>query len=239
MRIIAATNRDLDAMVANDEFRADLSFRLNGYQIALPVLRDRRDDIPILVEHYLRLFDVDIGKSITSVAPEAMERLQNYCWPGNIRELQTALKHAMLHTIGSELLVDFLPAELRNGGKDTPQPTAPSEVAADVPAAEAATIHLPGDAAFVEFAEAQIRGGSHSLYADSVRYMESILLTHVLRHTNGNQSRAAAILGMTRGCLRSKLRLHGISISSSVAIRELPNVRGGSRALASSGNRLL
>ena len=234
VRIIAATNRDLDAMVANDEFRADLSFRLNGYQIALPPLRDRRDDIPILIEHYLRLFNVELGKSITSVAAEAMERLRQYSWPGNIRELQTALKQAMLHAIGSELLVDFLPAELGNGGEETPPPTVPGEAATDVPMFEEATIHLPGDAAFVEFAEAQIRGGTHSLYADSVRYMESILLTQVLRHTNGNQSRAAAILGITRGCLRGKLRQHGISISSSVAIRETPNGRGEPLALAGS-----
>jgi two-component system nitrogen regulation response regulator GlnG len=225
VRIIAATNRDLDGMVANEQFRADLSFRLNGYQIALPALRDRRDDIPILVEHYLRLFNMEIGKSITTVASDAMERLQQYSWPGNIRELQTALKQAMLHTIGSELLVDFLPAELRQGGAETPPSSAPGE-AADMPAVGEATIHLPGDAAFVEFAEVHLRGGTHSLYADSVRYMESILLTHVLRHSNGNQSQAAAILGITRGCLRGKLRQHGISISSSVAIRETPNRRG-------------
>jgi two-component system nitrogen regulation response regulator GlnG len=237
VRIIAATNRDLDAMVANEQFRADLSFRLNGYQIALPALRDRCDDIPILLEHYLRLFNVEFGKSITSVAPEAMERLQQYSWPGNIRELQSALKQAMLHTIGSELLVDFLPAELRNGAEETPRQTAPAEAAADTPALEGPTIHLPDDAAFVEYAQAQIHGGTHSLYADCVRYMESIVLTYVLRHTNGNQSRAAAILGITRGCLRGKLRQHGISISSSVAIRETPGGRGEPLAVAGGESR--
>jgi two-component system nitrogen regulation response regulator GlnG len=232
VRIIAATNRDLDAMVLNEQCRADLSFRLNGYQIDLPALRDRREDIPTLVEHYLRVFDLEIGKSITSVAPEAMERLRQYAWPGNIRELQTVLKHAMLHTIGSIVLPEFLPTELRADEARTAAAAASRDDGdAERLGAARATIHLPGDAAFVEFMEAGIRGGAHSLYADSVRYMESILLTHVLRHTNGNQSRAATILGITRGCLRGKLRNHGISINSSVAIVDSSNGCGEPIAL--------
>ena len=87
-------------MVASGEFRADLCYRLNGYTIVLPPLRDRRDDIPLLVEYYLRRFNAEIGKAISGVAPETMERLKGYSWPGNIRELQTVLKHAMLHSIG-------------------------------------------------------------------------------------------------------------------------------------------
>jgi two-component system nitrogen regulation response regulator GlnG len=87
--IVAATNRDLDAMVAAGTFRADLSFRLNGYTIVLPPLRERREDVPLLVEHYVRIFNAEMGKAITGVAPETMERLVQYSWPGNIRELQT------------------------------------------------------------------------------------------------------------------------------------------------------
>ena len=217
MRIVAATNRDLDAMVLREEFRADLSFRLNGYHIALPPLRERREDIPMLVQHYLRLFNAEIGKSIVAVAPETMELLQRYSWPGNVRELQTVLKHAMLHAIGPTLLPEFLPPEL---------PDAPSLVARASPSsppAQAMVAERPADddhAAFRRFVEERLQQGTSSLYADSVRYMESMLLTHVLRHTKGNQSRAAALLGITRGCLRSKLRLHGIMISSSVAIEE-------------------
>ena len=87
--IVAATNRDLDAMVAAGEFRADLGYRLNGYSIVLPPLRERREDIPLLVDYYIRMFNAEISKTITGVAPETMERLQRYSWPGNIRELQT------------------------------------------------------------------------------------------------------------------------------------------------------
>jgi two-component system nitrogen regulation response regulator GlnG len=226
VRIVAATNRDLDAMVLSEGFRADLSFRLNGYHIVLPSLRERREDIPLLVEHYLRLFNAEIGKSITAVTPETMEQLQRYSWPGNVRELQTVLKHAMLHAIGPTLLPEFLPPEL---------PTAPSSgdcrdlcvgKNGTVPFAASgkpAVGEMPAEddlAAFRRFVESRLREGTRTLYADSVRYMETTLLTHVLQHAKGNQSRAAALLGITRGCLRSKLRLHGIMISSSVAVHE-------------------
>ena len=75
-------------------------------------MRDRREDIPLLVEYYLRMFNAEIGKAITGVAPETMERLKQYSWPGNIRELQTVLKHAMLHAMGPILVPEFLPPEL-------------------------------------------------------------------------------------------------------------------------------
>ena len=210
-RIVAATNRDLEAMVASGEFRADLCYRLNGYTILLPPLRDRRDDIPLLVEYYLCRFNAEIGKSISGVAPETMERLKQYSWPGNIRELQTVLKHAMLHAIGPSWCrsscrrscakigsIDLSAVPMSPGQRNA----AAAETAGGSPAEH-------GEAAFHEFIESQLRGGTDSLYADSVKYMERILLTDVLSHTNGNQSQAALLLGITRGCLRSKLRTHG------------------------------
>ncbi|MGA2256133.1 MAG: sigma-54 dependent transcriptional regulator [Thermoguttaceae bacterium] len=222
-RIIAATNRDLDAMVSSGEFRADLCYRLNGYTILLPLLRDRCDDIPLLVEYYLHRFNYEIGKAIAGVAPETMERLKRYSWPGNIRELQTVLRHAMLHAIGPILLPEFLPAEMRDEVGPSPPPRPLALQANAIPAA-GETFSDPlrerGEVAFHEFIENQLREGTDSLYADSVKYMECILLTDVLSHTNGNQSQAALLLGITRGCLRSKLRMHGIMISSSVAVQE-------------------
>lgn len=221
-RIVAATNRDLESMVADGAFRADLCYRLDGYTILLPPLRDRRDDIPLLVDYYLHRFNAEIGKAITGVAPEAMERLKDYSWPGNIRELQTILKHAMLHAIGPILVPDFLPPELR--GESPAAPARPSAAGSDsIAVAEEAAAEssaLGGDLAFREFIETQLRGGTRSLYADSVKYMECILLTNVLSYTNGNQSQAALLLGITRGCLRGKLRMHGMMISSSVAIQD-------------------
>ena len=223
--IVAATNRDLEAMVAGGQFRADLCYRLNGYTILLPPLRDRRDDIPLLVDYYLRRFNAEIGKAISGVAPEAMERLKQYSWPGNIRELQTVLKHAMLHAIGPILVPEFLPPELREdssasapaaAGRDSRQtpirpPTGPLRILLPKTATSLSMISV--NSLRIIFAK-----GRDSLYADSVKYMESILLTEVLSYTDGNQSQAALLLGITRGCLRSKLRTHGIMIHSSVAI---------------------
>jgi len=211
--------------VAEGTFRADLGYRLNGYSILLPPLRERRDDIPLLVEHYLRTFNAEINKTITGVAPETMELLKQYPWPGNIRELQTVLKHTMLHAIGPILVSDFLPPELR---EDAASPPPPAVAAHDARALKdkidrdilADSAPQDGDAAFNEFIAEQLRNGTSSLHADSIRYMESILLTHVLRYTDGNQSQAAAMLGITRGCLRNKLRHHGIMISSSIAIQD-------------------
>jgi len=234
-RIVAATNRDLDAMVASGEFRADLCYRLNGYTIFLPLLHERRDDIPLLVDYYLRRFNSELGKTISGVAPEVMERLRHYSWPGNIRELQTVLKHAMLHAIGPILVPEFLPPGLHDeeDHRASPRPLAAGPQATPV-TKRTASDPLPeqGDVAFHEFVENRLRNGTHSLYADSVKYMECILLTDVLSYTNGNQSQAALLLGITRGCLRSKLRMHGIMISSSVAVQD-------SDEEASSGHRSL
>jgi DNA-binding NtrC family response regulator len=222
----AATNRDLDAMVASGDFRADLSFRLNGYTILLPPLRDRREDIELLVDYYIRRFNTELGKSISGASSETMERLRQYSWPGNIRELQTVIKHAMLHAIAPILLPEFLPPELREQGEEGRPAASQGPLAVSANGASSTTSGAldvspdPADVAFRDFIANELHQGTRTLYADCVKYMECILLTDVLSRTNGNQSQAASILGITRGCLRTKLKAHGIMINSSVAIRE-------------------
>ncbi len=231
VRILAATNRDLETMVANGEFRSDLSFRLNGYTIQLPPLRERREDISPLVGYYLERFNTEIGKSISAVAPAAMERLERYCWPGNIRELQTVLKHSMLHTIGSVLLPEFLPPELNEPSAITAasqRGKAHGDERPAVPDPRVAREEEPGSA-FRDFIASRLKDGTTSLYADCLARMECLLLTDVLEHTNGNQSQAALLLGITRGCLRSKLRAHGIMFKTSIAIREPAGVAAESK----------
>ena len=238
--IVAATNRDLDAMVAAGEFRADLGYRLNGYSIfCLPcaiVATTSRFS-------WIIIFECSIPKSakrFPASRRKRMEILKRYSWPGNIRELQTVLKHAMLHAIGPILVPEFLPPELREISP------APAPAARGRPADGALSPDLDisgpprehGDTAFDHFIAEQLHQGTDTLHADSVKYMESILLTHVLRYTNGNQSQAAAILGITRGCLRNKLRLYGIMINSSIAIRE-PNRETAGRLVAAQGSNSL
>jgi DNA-binding NtrC family response regulator len=96
VRIVAATNRDLKKAVTDGDFREDLFYRLNVIPIALPPLRDRREDIPLLVEHFLELLGAEMSKHIDSVSPEAMRLLLAHCWPGNVRELRNVIERGMV-----------------------------------------------------------------------------------------------------------------------------------------------
>jgi formate hydrogenlyase transcriptional activator len=96
VRLIAATNRDLFKMVARGQFRSDLYYRLNVFPIFLPALRERREDIPSLVTHFVRLFSRRMGKPVESIPPETMAAFQCYSWPGNIRELQNLVERAVI-----------------------------------------------------------------------------------------------------------------------------------------------
>jgi PAS domain S-box-containing protein len=103
VRIIAATNRNLKLEVENGRFREDLWYRLNVYPITVPPLRQRREDIPLLVEHFVNGYAKKFGKTITSVSPRALQRFQSHTWPGNVRELANAIERAVIHAKGSVL----------------------------------------------------------------------------------------------------------------------------------------
>src|SRR5262249_31497506 len=109
VRILAATNHDLERMVASNAFRGDLYYRLSIFTITLPPLRERFDDLPQLVPHFVRRFGRELGKDIHTVAPETYEALKRHTWPGNLRELQSVLKQAILQAAGPVLLPAFLP----------------------------------------------------------------------------------------------------------------------------------
>jgi transcriptional regulator with GAF, ATPase, and Fis domain len=106
VRVVAATNRKLQDEVRAGRFREDLFYRLNVLPIALPALRERPDDIPLLVAFYLEAYNAEFRKRIVGVAPEAMQRLQSYVWPGNVRELRNAVERAMLLAEGTTLVSD-------------------------------------------------------------------------------------------------------------------------------------
>jgi two-component system nitrogen regulation response regulator GlnG len=110
VRLIAATHRDLKAWSEQGKFRPDLYFRLGVFTIHLPPLRERDHDLPPLAQHFVRRFSRELGREVRQVAPEAMTRLRCYSWPGNIRELQSVLKQAVLQASGAVLLPAFLPA---------------------------------------------------------------------------------------------------------------------------------
>ncbi|WP_439630671.1 sigma-54-dependent transcriptional regulator [Gemmata sp.] len=207
VRLIGATNADLEKMSEDGRFRKDLYFRLNVFTIKLPPLRERGDDVDLLVGHYLRRFGQELGKPVAEVAPATAAALRAYPWPGNVRELQSVLKQAVLRMSGSVLLADFLPPHV--GG---------SAARAAAPATGAAP-GAPGPAGLFDwdqFVGGRVAEGSENLYAESLERMEREVLVRVLKHTEGNQLQAARILGITRGSLRNKIRTLGISIARSV-----------------------
>src|SRR3954447_12150149 len=120
VRLIAATHRELKAWSEEGKFRPDLYYRLGVFTIHLPPLRERDDDLLMLVQYYLRRFNRELGREVREVTPEGLERLRGYPWPGNVRELQSVLKQALLKASGPVLLPAFLPEPLRGAGGTTP-----------------------------------------------------------------------------------------------------------------------
>ena len=119
VRVIAATNVDLEKSVAAGTFRADLYYRLNVFGITLPPLRDRPEDIPLLAQHFLRSYSETLRKQLRSLAPDTLSGLCAYTWPGNVRELENAIEHATIVETGSVVLPASLPASIRSMGMES------------------------------------------------------------------------------------------------------------------------
>jgi two-component system nitrogen regulation response regulator GlnG len=193
VRVLAATNRDLEALMKEGKFREDLYYRLNVVTLNLPPLRERRRDIPLLVEHFLAKHSEELGER--GVAPEALDRLVGHDWPGNVRELENVIQRAMVMATNGVILPEHLPIG---------------------PVSAAASVAV--DASLEELVERKllecVRGlrthASANLYDLMIGLVEKPLLRAVLRETRGNQVRAAQILGINRNTLRKKLTEHGI-----------------------------
>jgi two-component system nitrogen regulation response regulator GlnG len=203
VRIIAATHRDLKAWSGDGRFRPDLYYRLGVFTIHLPPLRERGDDLPLLVRHFLRRFSRELCREVGEAAPDALERLRGYTWPGNIRELQSVLKQALLKARGTTLLPAHLPALA-------------GETGGSVPASPSA-----GDDTGLEaFLRQCLTAGDDDQYAQAHRRLDRLFLARVLEATDGNQHNAARRLGIARHTLRRKLRELGIHLSRRSQIEE-------------------
>lgn len=126
VRVIAATARDLEQEISAGRFREDLSYRLEVVQLHVPALRDRREDIPLLVDHFLTHFRRALGKGTQGIADDALERLTAHHWPGNLRELENVMERAMILSDGDWLTLDCLPQNIVSA-----QPGLPDDAAAD------------------------------------------------------------------------------------------------------------
>jgi two-component system nitrogen regulation response regulator GlnG len=203
VRLIAATHRDLKVWSAEGKFRPDLYYRLGVFAIHLPPLRERGEDLALLVGFYLRRFSRELGREVREVAPEALERLRRYSWPGNVRELQSVLKQALLRAHGPVLLPDFLPELPQAAG----EPAAPAASGGGLLDPEA-------------FIRQRLGPDCRELYAESHRELDRLLLPRVLEYTGGNQHRAALLLGIARQTLRAKLIELGLHVSRSAGADE-------------------
>ena len=203
VRIITATNRDLEVMTAAGTFRPDLYYRLNGFMIKLPPLRERGDDLLLLIEAFLSQYARELEKPLQRVSPDALKILLEYPWPGNVRELQSVLRKALLNLTGPVLLPEFLPEEVRSADKVKAGPAAADSEAG-----------LPHDLA--HFLDGRLAAGSENVYAEALEFLDRYVVTRVLQATGGNQSKAAKLLGITRGSLRNKTHALGIKIGQVV-----------------------
>ena len=183
VRVIAATNRDLEEEVRQGAFREDLYYRLNVFPIRLPALRDRREDIPLLVEHFLARIAEGARGHPRRLSPDALRALMSYPWPGNVRELGHVLERAALLSEGELIGERDLP----------PQLTRPREEL---------TVALPEDALAIPETIARV-----------VREVERVLIRRALARTANNRTEAARLLGLSRRALVYKLKEYGLGRS--------------------------
>jgi two-component system, NtrC family, nitrogen regulation response regulator GlnG len=204
VRIIAASHRDLRLMVGQGLFREDLFYRLNVVPIRLPGLRERVDDIPALVQHFLVKAQLD-GLPLKTLTPEAMVRLKSHAWPGNVRELENLVRRlAVLYaedTIGEEVIT----LELEQA-----RPPAPATEAAPVDDTLGGAIERYIDRYFRAHDGALPPPG---IYDRLIREVERPLIARALAATRGNQLKAADVLGLNRNTLRKKIRELDIQVS--------------------------
>jgi len=190
VRLLAATNQDLETLIQNRQFREDLYYRLNVVTMTIPPLRERKEDIPLLAEYFLKRYSQEFHKEGMRFSPEALERLSVYEWAGNVRELENCVKQAVVLGKGEVLM----PEHLRLGQGPAVQVRSAQESLAVL--GELARQHLeraPGNA-----------------YQQLIEQVEAQLMLEALKHTQGNLAQAAKLLGITRPTLREKISKYRI-----------------------------
>ena len=190
LRILTATNQDLPRCVAEGRFRQDLYFRLNGFEVHLPSLRERPEDIEPLAVHFLGR----IRPGALPLLPQTLQHLHRLSWPGNVRELRHALEHAAIMAREGPLLPEHLPAQPEQPGRDTPE--------------QLAIVVRRWVAECVKAAAGQ---PPQELHDALLRLVEPALLEEVMRRLKGNRWVAAQWLGLNRATVRKKLALYGLA----------------------------
>ncbi|MBP3955530.1 sigma-54-dependent Fis family transcriptional regulator [Gemmata sp. G18] len=198
VRVVAATNQNLAALVAAGKFREDLFYRLNSFTITLPPLRERAGDVGLLVNYFIAATNRKLNKSVRGIDPEALSLLEAYHWPGNVRELENTVRFAVVQTVGEVVTLSALPASVRGG-------------AANPPTAGLDLRGLIGEL---------LRVGTPDIYRQVTQAVDRVLLTAVLDHVHGNQKQASDLLGISRTTLRAKLQSLNLGIEKQLRSSE-------------------
>ncbi len=193
VRLIAATNRELQAEIDAGRFRKDLYYRLAVVPIRLPALRERTSDIPMLARHFLDKYNRRLGKALQGLSDECLAALQAYAWPGNIRELENLMERVVLFADGPLVQAEDLPVSVRAGAPAAPGVGAP-------PAPEA----VPSG-----------EGGLKDIVRMKAAELERDLIQRALEETGGNVTRAARLLQISRKSLQTKMKEFGLRESAS------------------------
>ncbi len=193
IRVVSATHRNLNCAVQDGHFRQDLFFRLNGYSIHIPPLRERAEDIPDLVWSLIHRSAPEFGCDVSAVQTEAIQFLQNQLWPGNIRQLENVIRHAMLHSQTESITRDRVYAAYAHSLGGAPAaPVEPSLTVAGM------------------LAKAQ-QGLLDNAYERVMELVERELITQAAQLAHGNQSRMSRLLGVDRKTVLHKLRRFGLN----------------------------
>ncbi len=198
VRLITATNRDLEREIRSGNFREDLFYRLNVVPLHIPPLRERREDIPLLAEHIIRKFNERLKKNVSGLSPDALERLAGYAWPGNIRELENVLERTLLFCDSPQILVADLPPEI---------------VAQSAPSGGVTSASVSSSPVGERTGERAPTGPPQSLKeivrAETER-VERELIVRALDETGGNVTQAAKLLKISRKSLQMKMKEFGL-----------------------------
>jgi DNA-binding NtrC family response regulator len=234
VRVIAATNKDVESMVEKKSFREDLYYRLNVMRLRLPALRERTSDIPALVDFMIQRLQRERKSKVRQVSSEALEALKAHSWPGNVRELENIIQRAAVVAKGDTILSKDLPLELvagvanQTGKKGEPEQAEPAVEAIAVPEPAVAGAPVPpGEARPEEVMGVSIAPPAMSREAafdalyrtlrsdvddQLLQVIERAMIERVLTETAGNQVKASVLLGITRATLRKRIDQYGLKI---------------------------
>jgi len=198
VRVVAATNMDLEELMSEGAFRQDLFYRLNVIPIFIPPLRERREDIQFLVQHFLDKYNEHYGKAVEKMSRQVMDALLEYPWPGNVRELESCIERAVVLSQDGALSMSLLPINIRSFRESERRPGPIPQASEDVLAQ------------LIKGLRSSHVSGASGLHTTVISQVEKALLTEILEANDHVQTRAARELGITRNTLRKRIREYGL-----------------------------